>query len=143
MNAHARLRIRLLCGLLLLSAAACRGDSLGRIVPVKGKVTADGKSLNHGSVVFWPNKDKGNNSSVEAAAEIGEDGTYELYTKGQRGAPPGHYKVTVTASTKADSTAPLKATLLVQKKYTTRDTTPLLIEVVDSPPSGHYDLTVK
>jgi hypothetical protein len=140
MNAHARIRV--LFGFLLLSLIACSRDSV-RVVPVSGKVSLDGTLLKKGSVVFWPNKDKGNNSPHEAAAQIDADGTFELYTKGRAGAVPGHYKVTVNASTEVSSTEPLKGKLLVPQKYTKRETTPLLLEVVESPASGRYDLTVK
>jgi hypothetical protein len=140
MNAHAIIRVVLAS--LLLSLAACSKDSL-HVVPVRGKVSVDGTQLKKGSVVFWPDKDKGNNSPLEAAGEIAADGSFELYTKGRAGAVPGHYKVTVTASTEVSSTEPLKGKLLVPQKYTKRETTPLLLEVVESPASGRYDLTVK
>jgi hypothetical protein len=141
---NARLAMHLVVGLLLLSLAACKGDPIGHTVPVKGKVTVDGKALTKGSVTFWPNKDKGNNSPHEAGAPIGEDGTYEVFTKGKPGVPPGHYKVTVTAQVPSDPKNPYSAPkLLVPQKYTEQQSTPFLIEVVETPGPNAYDLAVK
>jgi hypothetical protein len=140
MNMQAAVRAAVV--LLFLGLTGC-GDSIGHTVPVKGKVTVDGKALSKGSVTFWPNKEKGNNSQHEAGGQISEDGSYEVYTKGKAGIPPGHYKVTVVAQTDADNTAPTKVKLLVPQKYTKAETTPLLIEVVENPASGAYNLDVK
>jgi hypothetical protein len=133
----------LVVGALLLMLAACSGDSVGRTVPVKGKVTVNGEPLKRGSVTFWPNDAKGNKSPHEAGAQIGADGTYEAFTKGKAGVPPGHYKVTISANADVDNTDPSKAKSLVPSIYNTKDTTPLLIEVVDNASPGAYDLPVK
>jgi hypothetical protein len=140
---NVQLGMRLVFGLFLLSFAACSRDPVGRTVPVNGKVTVDGKALKQGSVAFWPNKDKGNNSPFEAGGQIGEDGSYEMFTKGKPGVPPGHYKVTIMAQSTADSTNPTKAKLLVPEKYTVKESTPFLIEVVENPAAGAYNLDVK
>jgi hypothetical protein len=139
---NVQLAKRLAFGLFLLSFAAC-GDSIGRTVPVKGKVTVNGQPLKQGSVAFWPNKEKGNNSPLEAGGQISEDGSYEMFTKGKPGVPPGHYKVTVMAQSTVDSTNPTKAKVLVPEKYTLKDSTPFLIEVVENPAAGAYNLDVK
>jgi hypothetical protein len=142
MNAH--LSKRIFFGFLLLTLAACGGNKVGHVVPVSGKViNADGSPLKDGSVAFFPNKDKGNTSTHEAGGTINADGTYEAYTKGSKGVPPGHYKVTVMAQSIADSTTPTKAKVLVPEKFTKRETTTLLIEVVESPAAGAYDLKLK
>jgi hypothetical protein len=142
MNAH--LLMRIVFGLLLLTLAGCGGDStVGHVVPVSGKVIVDGKTLTEGSVAFLPDKEKGNNSSLQAGGKITADGTYVAFTKDVKGVRPGHYKVTVMAQTAASSTEASKAKLLVPEKYTTYKTTTLLIEVVESPAAGAYDLTLK
>jgi hypothetical protein len=139
---------RRLAGLLALGAmtlilVGCSSDPVGRTVPVKGKVTVGGQPLKQGSVTFWPNESKGNKSTMEAGASVNEDGTYQLFTKGKAGAPPGPYKVTVAAQTQVDSTKPMQAKSLVPSSYNTRESTPLLIDVVENPAPGAYDLTVK
>jgi hypothetical protein len=129
---------RLTLGLALLPLCACNTDPIGRTVPVKGKVLINNKALSGGSVAFWPNKDKGNNSAFEAGGQIGPDGTYEIFTRGKPGVPPGHYKVTVVSQAETDSLKPTKAKLLVPEACTDPKTTPFLIEVIDEPKT--YDL---
>ena len=131
-------------GVLLLGLSACgETDSVGQTFPVKGKVTVDGKSADHGSVAFWPDAAKGNTSKYECGGVIASDGSYTVLTRGKAGAPPGAYKVTVVMQTKADSTDPTKATLELPKIYTSKEKTPLTVEVVASPAPGVYDLVVK
>jgi hypothetical protein len=141
------MRIKTLFSLTLLALTAgivgCGSDSVGKTYPVKGKVTVNGKALTRGSVAFWPDASKGNASKLEAGGDIKEDGTYELFTSGKRGAPPGAYKVTIAAQTEADSTKPDKAKSLVPEAYTGKETTTLFIEVVESPSPNAYDLVVK
>jgi hypothetical protein len=129
--------------LLALALTSCTSDEVGHTVPVKGKVTVNGQPLKHGSVAFWPNEAKGNKSTLESSASINEDGTYELFTKGKAGARPGAYKVTIAAQTDVDSTKASQAKSLVPPNYGTKADTPLLIDVVESPAPGAYDLTVK
>ena len=134
----------LLVAVLILSLLGCNGDPVGRTVPVKGTVKLDGQPLKQGSLVFWPDAAKGNSLAVEAAAQISAEGTYELITRGKPGAPPGAYKVTVMAQVPINPKDPYsKAKLLVPTEYTTKETTPLQIEVVDNPAPGAYDLPVK
>ena len=132
-------------GVLLLSLSACEGDSVGKTVPVKGKVTVNGKALTRGSVVYWPDEAKGNKLSANLlpTSQIGQDGTYDLVTKGKPGAPPGAYKVTVNADTEVDSTKPETAKSLVPEKYTAKEKTPLEKNVTDNASAGTYDLDLK
>jgi len=48
-------------------------------------------------VLFQPDASKGNHSPFEPAGTIDEEGTYTLLTKDKKGAPPGWYKIVVTA----------------------------------------------
>ena len=73
---------------------------------------------------------------------MAQDGTYELFTKGKPGAAPGAYKVTIAAQPVVDSTKPLEAKSLVPQEYTTKETTPLAVQVVATPGTA-YDLEVK
>ncbi len=135
--------LRGVVGVMLLSLGACgTADPVGPTVTVKGQVTVDGKAATYGSVAFWPDSAKGNTSKFEAMGKIGEDGTYTLSTKGKPGAPAGAYKVTVVIQAKADSTEPGKATLEVPKNFTTKEKTPLAVEVVEKAAPGAYDLKV-
>jgi hypothetical protein len=138
-----RLVFFLVLGLLPLVLTGCTTDEVGRTVPVRGKVTVKGQPLKRGSVAFWPDDAKGNKTPFTAAGQINEDGTYELSTKSKPGAPPGAYKVTVTAQTEVDSTNPEKAKSLVPPIYTTKEKTPLAREVVENAAAGTYDLDLK
>jgi hypothetical protein len=140
---NARLRVGLVVGFALLVPAGCAGDPVGRTVPVKGKVTVNGQPLKQGSVTFWPDDAKGNKLAFEPGGSIASDGSYELFTHGKPGAPPGAYKVTVTAQTVVDSTKPTTAKQLVPEQYTTKDKTKLGIDVVENPAAGAYDLNLK
>jgi hypothetical protein len=139
MNLSVKLSFLFLAILCLTLSACGGGDSIGRTFPVKGKVLVDGKPLKQGSIVFWPKDGKG----IEADGLIAEDGTYQLSTKGKPGALPGSYTVTVMAQTNVDSTAPDTAKLLVPKKYTLKQETPLTREVVENASAGAYDLDLK
>jgi len=131
-------------GVLLLSLAACgEGDPVGRRVPVKGQVTVDGKTPDHGSVAFWPDAAKGNASKFECVGSIAADGSYTISTRGKAGAPPGAYKVTLVMQAQADSTDPTKAVLESPRQYLKKETTTMTIEVVEKPAPGAYDLNFK
>jgi hypothetical protein len=61
------------------------------LVPVKGKVTLDGKPLPGASIGFLPR------SGPAGAAEVKEDGSYEIqYMGGAKGLPVGDYVVQVS-----------------------------------------------
>jgi hypothetical protein len=122
----------------VLAACGCGA----RLVPVKGTASVDGKKLTSGSVRFIPDKGKGNTLTAEPISPISEDGAYELLTEGQRGAPPGWYKVVVTSvetvDTSTTSAPPPKS--LVAGKYGQPDTTDILIEVKPGAGDAAYDL---
>jgi hypothetical protein len=133
---------------LLLSFAlllpACNSDPVGHRVPVRGKVMVGGKALKTGSVAFWPDAEKGNQSKFEAAGQIDGEGNYELFTKEKPGAPVGVYKVTVTAQEPGDPKNPYsRPKLLVPAAFTTKENTPARIEVVNNPAPQAYDIVVK
>jgi len=137
-----RLVVRLLPGLLVVTLSACTDDPVGRTVPVKGKVTVKGVPLKNGSVAYWPDDGK-DKAGLTPTSQIREDGTYDLITRSKPGAPPGKYKVTVTAQTEVDSTKAETAKSLVPAVYNTKEKTPLVKEVVASPAAGAYDLELK
>jgi len=117
----------------------CGSSGAGRLVPVAGKVTVDGKPLSTGSLVFKPDAAKGNASKFEPSGTIGSDGTYSLFTKEKPGAPIGWYKVGIVAQ-QASANDPYVMKSLVPERYNDADSSGLEIEVVASPVSGAYDL---
>ncbi|HMC10721.1 MAG TPA: hypothetical protein VKH44_05505 [Pirellulaceae bacterium] len=125
---------------LLASLAGCNSSGVGRIVPVKGKITVDGKPLTIGSLVFKPDAAKGNPSQFGPAATIAADGSYSLFTKEKQGAPLGWYKVGVVAqeADPGNPYGPMKS--LVPQRYNDAESSGLAIEVVAAPTPGTYDL---
>lgn len=81
---------------LFWTALAGCGQKGPVLYPVTGKVTgADGKPLEHASVVFHP-VDTSDPNAVKPRGKVGADGTFTLttHTAGD-GAPAGEYRVTV------------------------------------------------
>jgi hypothetical protein len=136
-----------IAGLLVLPALGC-GDSKGpKTFPVVGKITVDNEPLHvqKATVVFKPDASKGNQTPYEPVGNVDPDGTYMLVTAGKKGAPPGWYKVIVTAYEAPESEerkflAPARYQLLVNRKYGSEKTSGLAIEVVENPAPGAYDL---
>jgi hypothetical protein len=70
------------------------------------------------------------------------EGNCELFVAGGRkGAPAGWYKVVVYAVDDPQPGKPNK--YLVNKEYADVTTTPLRIEVIESPEPGRYDLQLR
>ena len=134
--------VALLCLALIVSLSGC-GGSGSTLIPVEGKVQADGKALTRGSVAFHPDAKKGNDSKKIPGGDIGADGSYKLYTDAQPGAPPGWYKVTVVSQGEVDNTKPDKAGKSpVERRFSDPKDTPLSVEVTASPKAGAYELKV-
>lgn len=138
--------------LVVFLASGCGDDSgVGKTYPVSGKVLMDQQPLQteNGSVMFKPNAARGNTSTFEPSGMIDKEGEYTLTTNGKKGAPPGWYKVIVSAHGGSPehpkfldtqrSRRPVAQSLL-PPRYGNTDTTPLEIEVVASPGAGAYDL---
>ena len=127
----------------MLCFSACNHDSIGKTYPVHGKVYLDGVLLKAGSVAFFP-ADQGEGApAFEAAARIKQDGTYELSTRGKPGALLGTYKVTVILQNKVEPDKAGDVVSLVPKEYTSKETTPLRVEVIEKLAEGKYDLQMK
>jgi hypothetical protein len=118
------------------------GVGCGSNVPVSGTVTmADGTKVTSGGVSFVPDKAKGNNLPTEPVGQIGSDGVYQLTTNGQPGAPPGAYKIVVSVTKPSDAKDQYSLpSSLINRKYSTAETSDLPIEVKDNAPAGTYDL---
>jgi hypothetical protein len=113
-------------------------------------VTLDGAPVvaKTATVLFKPDKANGNTSPFEPVGSVDSDGNYILYTTSQRGAPPGRYKVIVTA-TETESPPPASGKQLHQRplpkslvpgRYGRAESTTLQVEVVENPAEGAYDL---
>src|SRR5262249_9210024 len=127
----------------------CGDDSgVGPTFPVSGKVTLQNVPLTAKStiVLFKPDASRGNTSPFEPAGTVDAAGNYTVKTKAKNGAPPGWYKVMVTARDEAAPQHPSDprhrpaAKSLVPAKYGSEKTTNLAIEVVANPAPGAYDL---
>ena len=127
------------CVLAMTVFAGCGfGPSL---YPVTGQVTLDGKPLPSGNVVFWPDKNKGNTSTVQPTGQV-QDGKFVVKTQGSDGAPVGWYSVTVTSTEKIDSTKPLEVKNPIDDRFREAANTTLKVEVVAAPTTNAYDLKV-
>jgi hypothetical protein len=129
----------------------CGGDSVD-VVPVSGQVMVDGEPLRakSGNVTFVPDKAKGNTTTFEPSGYLDENGNYTLYyAQGKKGAPPGWYKIQVTASrqqgdqpleTPRPRGGPPPPPPLFNNKFTRSTTSGLEVEVVKDAAAGAYDL---
>jgi hypothetical protein len=131
-----------------LVASGCGDDSgVGKTFPVSGKITLDDSPLTAPStiILFKPDSAKGNTSPFEPTGTVDSQGNYTLATKGKNGAPPGWYKVIVTATEfhPDESKGPRRhhptPKSLVPARYGQAATT-VSIEVVESPAAGAYYL---
>jgi hypothetical protein len=124
-------------------AAGC-SDEVGKRLPVEGRVLVDGQPLRgaSGTVVFIPDRAKGNQCPVSPTASIDPDGHYKLSTKGQPGAPAGWYVVTVSALPPGTGDREVVKKPLHNPKFAAEKTTTLFVEVTASPSADAYDLKV-
>jgi hypothetical protein len=130
--------------LMALLTPGC-GDS-GTFYPVSGKITFDDEPFvrQTTTVVLKAVGAKGNEAE-EPVGKIDYEGNYEVFTGTRKGAPPGRYKVVVTAHDefmdlkKPRPKRPVPNSLL-PARYASVDTTDLEFEVVAHPAAGQYDL---
>lgn len=117
-----------LASLFLLPCAGCGSNAqtayTTSTVPVKGKVTLNGKPLTKGMVTFEPD------SGREAHGDIKSDGTYVLTTfKEGDGAVPGTHRVAVSNAGRS-----------VPNKYTHVSSSKIELEVSDGKTEYPIDL---
>jgi hypothetical protein len=141
--------LRLLSALPALALLAGCGGSQS-LVPVEGKVLVEGRPLTKGTLVFWPDKGKGNAAPAPAMGTVAADGSFKLTTAGRPGVPPGWYRVTASPPPAADPSQPLpskpRRTIMPRRfnaRYEDPARTNLIVEVVASPPAGGYALALK
>jgi hypothetical protein len=137
--------------LLVCLASGCSDSSgVGRTFPVAGKITFGNEPLTAKNtvVLLKPDAAKGNTSPFEPTGTVDEVGNYTVRTKGKQGAPPGWYKVVVTARDESPPEHPKSggqshrpvAHSLVPARYGQEKTSGLSLEVVENPAPGAYDL---
>ncbi|MDB5307617.1 MAG: hypothetical protein JWO38_1819 [Gemmataceae bacterium] len=108
-------------------------------VPVTGAVTLDGKPLSGGVLTFCPNESKGNMARISCPGPV-KGGTFTLMTNAVTqsetgaGVPLGWYKVILVTD------LPGQPKLDVHRRFTRVETTPLELEVVETPQPGAYDI---
>jgi hypothetical protein len=125
------------------------GDSsgVGKTFPVSGRITFKDQPwvAETTMIVLKPDRSKGNKTPFEPLGVVDEQGIYTVTTKGKDGAPPGWYKVLVTAAgdyqehPKAKNRHPGPRSLL-PAKYGQEKTSDLAVEVVERPAPNAYDL---
>jgi hypothetical protein len=131
-----------LCAGICFWSVGC-GASGEKLNPVAGKVTLNGAPLASGSVTFHPNVAKGNNTPHIPVGMIDEQGHYKLQTATKEGAPPGWYKITVSAQAPVDPKDPYGPPKhLINSKYSDPNTSGVEAEVLSTAPPGAYDLKV-
>ena len=124
--------VNLKCAAILIafvSLSGCGGGNSLELAPVGGKVTFQGKPLDHGNVVFLP---QGDAKGPQASGVIQPDGAFTMKTAGREGAVVGRHKVTVQCRrvvTPEEAKILVIGELLIPQKYSRLDKTPLEIDV--------------
>lgn len=146
-----RLRLLPLATLAVILISGCGDSGVGPTFPVAGKVTLQNEPLTAKNtiIMFKPDASRGNSSPFTPTGTVDAEGNYTLKTKGKNGAPPGWYKVVVTARDETPTEHPKSpkhrpvARSLLPARYGQDKTTDLSIEVVENPAPGAYDLKLK
>jgi len=125
--------------LLTATLVGC-GRSGPPLIAVTGKVTLDGQPATEGGVVF-------HGGAKQYLGSIRPDGTYSIISPATRepGAPAGKYKATVfvTSTPKNAEGQPIDLPKTISnRKFMNVASTPLEVEVVETPAAGAFDLVV-
>jgi hypothetical protein len=129
---------------LLAGLAGCGQPGSETMLPVEGQVKFGGKPLTRGTVVLHPDPSKGNTTKHQPHGTLGADGRYKVVTHPHEGAPPGWYKVTVSATEPSDPKNPYSLPRsLIPERFGKPDESRLTLEVRSQAPPGAYDLDLK
>lgn len=132
-----------LLAIIIACCSGCGDKSITVLIPVRGKVTLNGAPLGTGSVTFTPDAAKGNTTPHIPVGTLDAEGNYSLQSAGKEGAPPGWYKVTVTAQEPIDPKNPYAPPKhLINAKYSDPNSSGLTLEIVKNAPAGAYDVQV-
>jgi len=124
------------------------GCSTPILPPVSGQLLLDDKPITTDKtktaiINFHPDSSKGNTAKSIAVATVSETGQYTLNLSGKPGIPEGWYKVTVNYSEPTNPKDPYSIPKqLISGKYSSKDTTPLSVEVKANAPPSNYELKV-
>ena len=124
------------------------GCSSPNLPPVSGQLLLDDKPIitdksKTAIINFHPDSSKGNTATSIAVASVTESGLYTLNFSGKPGIPEGWYKVTVNYSEPTNPKDPYSTLKqLISGKYSSKDSTPLSIEVKANSPPSNYELKV-
>ena len=159
-----RSRVIVVLSLVLPIVIGCTGSSsrpLGKPVPVKGKVTYNGKPAPAGCIITFFHSER----NFPASAQIAADGSYTLLFNGKPEVPMGTYQVAVTppagAAAEAASPSPsdpeaYRAMMMkpgiskgdgqakvatIPKKYATPETSGVTFTLIEGPTT--YDVDMK
>jgi hypothetical protein len=134
-----------LLGVLSMPLAGCgQGPEGGeKLLPVAGKVTMGDKPLTTGAVTFHPDAAKGNSTPHIPVGFLDAQGNYKLKSATKDGAPPGWYKVTISAHEPVDEKNPYAPPKhIIDPKFGSEQTSGLAVQVVENPAPGAYDFNV-
>lgn len=127
-------------GFVCVGLCGCGAAVDEKFTPVSGKVTVNGMPLSTGAVTFQPDAGKGNTTPHIPIGSLDSAGNYKLMSATNEGAPPGWYKVTVSAQAPIDSKNPYAPPKhLINPKYSDASTSGLTVQVVENASPGAYD----
>ncbi|MDB5390277.1 MAG: hypothetical protein JWM11_5923 [Planctomycetaceae bacterium] len=143
-----RKRSDFLCPAFLVVASVLIGCGSGselKLSPVKGTVAVAGNPLAEAGISFRADESKGNKTKHIPSATSDDEGNYELVTGGEKGAPPGWYKVVVIPSSPpiVGGEMPKPGPPPFDKKYLDPGATDLSVEVKDGATPDDYNLELK
>lgn len=147
--------VALVLGVLMAAFAGCaKGPPPLTLYPVRGKVMVGDKIVKEGSIQLRADQAKGNTTWEQPTGAIESDGTFELFTQGKPGAPPGWYRVLVIADNFKVIDPPPSPVWpdypegflpkpLVNPRYLYFQQTDAFVEVVAEPEENAYVLKLK
>ncbi|HLJ97174.1 MAG TPA: hypothetical protein VKU02_28680 [Gemmataceae bacterium] len=101
------------------------------------------KPLTTGTVIFYPDPTKGNDSKDEPRGAIDPNGHYRLENGVKPGITPGWYKVSVSAAEQLDPNNYYFTKWLIPVRYVDPKTSKLRIEVLKDPAAGAYNIALE
>jgi hypothetical protein len=127
---------RLVCALLLLLIAGCRGNTA--LFPVSGKISQkDGTPVSGGIVIFESVAQK-----VSARGEIRSDGSFQLGTHGNNdGAAEGEYKVVIAPPPLPEEGKRPRSP--ISQKYQSLESTPLKFTVSKDGRTNKFEIVLE
>lgn len=120
----------LVCSVLGACSPKPAHPDLGPLVPVRGRVTHQGKPVALAQVIYAPDPE-GDGRIHAPAGSTDADGNYQLAVFGTAGAPPGHYAVGIIAGPGGPK---------LPDRLRNPKTSGLTREVAKDAPPGAYDV---